>query len=702
MEGIWTSASRSNPKSKSNQKGGQDLEDLKECNCPLCLKDFKTPRILPCLDTFCEECLLTYITGRRIQNSFACPICKILTESHSKEDISKNFAAIFPLNAIAESLVSTEGKTKPEQYCDRCKVGNDHSSPATSFCIACSEYFCDGCVQSHTSFKALADHKIIQKNDPSIKLASSLKHVLNCTNHPDRVLEQFCRDHNCTCCSICFEKTHKRCLNALTLSSYAQEKLKNSSSHEIPIYLQEVSRQLQSCVDINEKQITLLQEKVKDLPDQIRNMRAKVIELLNVLEKRIVDESETILQEQSKKIHEDNKRCKSLIASIRLSSLILTNATSHGTDIQNYLTQQLIRQKLDKIKEEVLENYTVTRAFDIKLHFHHIFQDLLLLDERKLAELSVKDVSIPISHSSNVANVSSSGRKETDKGKNKTIETKTMKDGISGVEFVTTFGTLYPSDGIKPRYTGAAFLPEGNIFLVDFSNSKCCLYDSDYAFVDAFILPRSPRDATHLEGKRIAVSIPVSKEIEILMIDRGIKSIKTVTTRHQCYGLTSLNSEQLVVSGHNLEAKRHFWAIITTGGKERHYQEIEETVSGSNISHVTVNGAKTCVYVSCAALEAVFSFTLEGQIVYRYKDKDLKHPHGVGVDQQGNMYVLGWGSNNLHQVSPEGVCIRVITSGIPHNPRYICFTESRDMFLITHGRFFSEEVSLYRLKSPVS
>ncbi|KAK3579742.1 hypothetical protein CHS0354_002390 [Potamilus streckersoni] len=244
---------------KQRLAGGQVLDIINESHCPLCLKDFKTPRILPCLDTFCEECLSTYISSRRTQNSFACPTCKRFTESQRKEETYKNTAAIFPLNAIAESLVSTD-EAKPEQYCDRCKTQNDNSSLATSFCVACKEYFCDGCVKSHTSFKALADHMIIQKNDPSIKLASSFKHVLNCTNHPDKVLDQFCRDHNCTCCSICFEKVHQHCQNVLKLSSYAQAKLKITSSREILIDLREVERQLQSFIDINEKQIYFRKE----------------------------------------------------------------------------------------------------------------------------------------------------------------------------------------------------------------------------------------------------------------------------------------------------------------------------------------------------------------------------------------------------------------------------------------------------------
>ncbi|KAL3836121.1 hypothetical protein ACJMK2_021572 [Sinanodonta woodiana] len=673
------------------------VDKSKEYYCPLCLKDFKMPRILPCLDTFCEECLSACIPNSRIHYGFGCPICKTSTALPSKGEANKNWPAIFPLNTITELMASND-QAKEEEYCNRCKMENGSSTLATSFCVVCKEYFCDGCVKFHMSFKALADHKIILKNDPYIKLASSLKHVLNCKHHSEKNLDMFCKDHNCECCSTCFEQIHHQCSNCLKLSSYAHKKLQQKPTREILLHLREMESQLERFIGIKEKQLKLLEKRVKDLPDKIRNMRAKINEILNTMEQRIVVEGENILQEESSKMQKCTQRCKSLAASIRLSALVLKTTSDHGNDLQTYLTQQAITQKLDKIKVEVSENYTETKPVDIKIKFHQIFNDFLLLGQHKMAELEVKDVDTTTKPSPKVL----SPRKKDilkDKGNQKVTETMKSNDGVVDVEFVSTFETLYPVDGIKPRYTGATYLPEGNVLLVDFSNNKCCLYDSEYDFVADYNFQKHPRNICHLEGKKVAVTIPMSNEIEILVIDKGIKSVKTVTTPHQCFGLTSLTSEKLVVSGHNRNTRRHFWAIITTGGKEHHYQEIDENVLGSIVSHVTVNGAKTCIYVSCAALEAVFAFTLDGQLVYRYTNKDLKYPYGVGVDRQDNMYVLGRSSNNLHQVSPEGICLRVISSTIPDNPRHICFTEAKDMFLITHGKLISEQCAVFRLKT---
>ncbi|KAK3579746.1 hypothetical protein CHS0354_002397 [Potamilus streckersoni] len=479
---------KGNSLAKPNAKVEVFVDKSKEWYCPLCLKDFKMPRILPCLDTFCEECLSADIPNSRIHSGFACPTCRKSTVPPSQGELNKSWPVIFPLNAIIEALGSRD-EAKGGEYCNRCNMENGSSTLATSFCVMCKEYSCDGCVKFHMSLKALADDRIIQKNDPYIKLASSLKQVLNCANHPEKHLDQFCKDRNCSRCSICFEKMHQHCSDCLQLSSYAQEKLKHAPPREILLNLRELEKQ------------------------------------------KIVDESEKILQEASNKIQEGTQRCKSLAASIRLSALILETACNHGTDIQTYLTQQAITKKLDRIKEEVLDNYMRTKAVNIKLKFHQIFHDFMLLSQHQMAELEVRDVDTRTKPSSNVL---SSRKIDThkDKGKQKVPETKKSNDGIYDIELMTTFESHYPVDGMKPRYTGATFLPEGNVVLVDFSNNKCCLYDSDYDFVDDFHFQKNPRTICHVEGKKVAVTIPLSKELETLVIDKGIKCVKTVTTRH--------------------------------------------------------------------------------------------------------------------------------------------------------------------------
>ena len=44
--------------------------------CALCTEPFKSPKSLPCLHVFCEDCIESYIEKNLRQGSYACPICQ--------------------------------------------------------------------------------------------------------------------------------------------------------------------------------------------------------------------------------------------------------------------------------------------------------------------------------------------------------------------------------------------------------------------------------------------------------------------------------------------------------------------------------------------------------------------------------------------------------------------------------------------------
>jgi sugar lactone lactonase YvrE len=59
------------------------------------------------------------------------------------------------------------------------------------------------------------------------------------------------------------------------------------------------------------------------------------------------------------------------------------------------------------------------------------------------------------------------------------------------------------------------------------------------------------------------------------------------------------------------------------------------------------------IYVSDFNKDSVTSLTLDGHIKAIYKDKDLKQPWGITVDDEDNVYVCSTGNNCIHRLSPE-------------------------------------------------
>ncbi|XP_061189387.1 tripartite motif-containing protein 2-like [Saccostrea echinata] len=71
-------------------------------SCSICMEHFKKPKALPCLHTFCEDCLRDYIVSRfESVGSFPCPICRQLVY------IPPNGVYGFPDNHFIISLQDT-------------------------------------------------------------------------------------------------------------------------------------------------------------------------------------------------------------------------------------------------------------------------------------------------------------------------------------------------------------------------------------------------------------------------------------------------------------------------------------------------------------------------------------------------------------------------------------------------------------------
>ena len=79
--------------------------------CTICCEDYKTPKALPCLHTFCEGCLRDYVMGRGYDSSgnFPCPVCRGVTQ------IPTSGVSGFPNNHLMASLSDTVLADQPKR-----------------------------------------------------------------------------------------------------------------------------------------------------------------------------------------------------------------------------------------------------------------------------------------------------------------------------------------------------------------------------------------------------------------------------------------------------------------------------------------------------------------------------------------------------------------------------------------------------------
>ena len=184
--------------------------DLFKCN--ICLDGYQSPRVLPCLHSFCERCLENHIKVNvkviiARYRVFACPTCR--------EEISlpgegvAGFRRDFRVEQLHDYLSQTDSSnTSSEresdlvtscQFCEKELAGSE----VLMFCRNCDKSICSSCSVRHKSKSIFSDHIINDINTSGRRLSAD-----TCAIHPGENMGYICQDCNIPICSICAMTNH--------------------------------------------------------------------------------------------------------------------------------------------------------------------------------------------------------------------------------------------------------------------------------------------------------------------------------------------------------------------------------------------------------------------------------------------------------------------------------------------------------------
>ena len=188
---------------------GQLFKNLKkEAECPLCLDTLKKPKTLPCLHSFCLECLDKHanFARRQLETTIKCPVC--LTSFQIPEgDTFAGLPASFHLNRLVDVL-ALGGESVVAQKCTSCK-GN----AATCYCFDCHDFYCGDCLRVHNRMTISRGHRnVVIKNLQAQDVKELIHRPVMCAEkfHEKELLEYFCQECQVCICPRCGLLNHNR------------------------------------------------------------------------------------------------------------------------------------------------------------------------------------------------------------------------------------------------------------------------------------------------------------------------------------------------------------------------------------------------------------------------------------------------------------------------------------------------------------
>ena len=297
-----TKFNRSVTRMEANEELTSIIAQLhEEVKCPICLENFKEPKLLECLHSFCKKCLTEHCSHC---SSPQCPQCRhpITVPAKGIAGLKENFV----INKTLHVLALLEKMRNPEAICQNCE-----EETSTVYCPQCNQILCSRCEKNiHSKWVDFRDHKttaIAEVKQDAASLVTSKVQVLTCKEH-GKELKIYCETCSLLICTMCKLLDHK-----------------NHDGFAIEKYPPKIREELLS-------HVVLLNEGLSSLEEGLVSFDAAV--------KRITDQDKEIELAIDRKtdeiVHALKKRRKSLVAELK-----------HTT-----------KQKLDRLTEQTNEAET--------------------------------------------------------------------------------------------------------------------------------------------------------------------------------------------------------------------------------------------------------------------------------------------------------------------------------------------------------
>ena len=601
-------------------QAAQGLEDGLT-NCPICFERYKTPKYLPCLHTFCEECIQNYIVSVLSKQDapsgkINCPICRCVVskpDGIEKEQWGKHL----PSNHLIISIMDSQ-RLKEHQMCNACERENESES-ASRWCVDCRDFLCEKCASTHRKYRNSIDHNIVGLTEVGDTFV--LSDSAPCGKHSDKKLEAFCSDHNVACCIICVTIEHRKCDKVGTVADAAKGLRSSPLVKGLEKSFSEMGTELHSLAQEKQQNITEFRNSSDKVKKQVKEMCArahshlediesKTLEELSAMEKEVIPELESM---------RDEMECQRSVATNNLT--ILQHGLQYASDAQ--FLNEIQKLKEQKSRLEVGVKNAMKSQKNIELRYSPSKE---LLDFAK---------SVNCCGTINAVRESDLPSIDTLNG-----TAKLLRSFDTGLSF----------------FTGGLILEDDRVLIANYSSFKLELYSKQGQLLSALLVGGLCWSVEMLGSSDAGVATVYNNNLIIFFkIDcngRIIETSRKNLDRH-CYDIRYFDNKLYITCDSKLlilDIKGNILESLDTITPECRFLDIDS----NKICYATNKGNE---------LRSI-SFRKPNGELFRYTAGNLHTTAGVAVDFAGNVYVAGFHPGNIHQLDKNGSFKKILVTGL--------------------------------------
>jgi hypothetical protein len=567
------------------------------------------------------------------KNHFKCPICRsIVTLGELKNNIEA-WTKSLPLNNLIVSMVDKQAMTQSEKLCDPCQF-NTESVKAVSWCSTCEEGLCKSCDKYHRSFKITLNHVIVPLEEMNSDKMSLVIHGINyCSEHNGKLIKVYCMDHSRPCCTLCTTLSHRKCETVISIDTAAAGIKQSTKAVDLSNELQQKSKHIDEMIENRKYNIGVIDNKTGDILANIEEVRDVVMKHLNEVADKMKEKVTSSKKNTVITLSDEVTELSSIKCTVDNWKVILDTCVQHGSEQQCLVEMDRITRKnsdLNKIKEAILKPRKSLVTFK---------------PNKFLCEFQT--------------NVESFG--------DLTLDSFPEVNFLSGsIKILTTIEI--DTNTTKKRQINGIFV-QNFIIITDLINRQVIKYNENYVYLSRLSLPKTLSDISSMDQDTVAVASAYSDDIYLINI-KTMTLTKTIKVSTPIYGLQCVDDEFVAA---------HSGMITWLSGTGLRLRDSKYHTDAWFVRSLSKNS-----YI-CADGENAISCTKDERKQFTYSSPKLIRPRGIDVDIEGNIYIVGFESNNIHQITSDGKHVRTISTadfGIL-NPWVLRFKPNSAVFLLT-------------------
>ena len=174
-------------------------------------------------------------------------------------------------NLLSESTASDE---HIDPYCELCVEDKKRRIAAVGLCKECNAFVCQQCINAHSRWPRMRNHKILQGDEMPRTQAEKPVKFPDCEIHRENVKDHFCLDHHEMLCSQCIKSFHGTCKQTTI-----HELCKTLDKGDVRKFRDSIQNAIRTASSVK---LTIQQNK-----DDIENQRRRAIKEAEDLKKRL-------------------------------------------------------------------------------------------------------------------------------------------------------------------------------------------------------------------------------------------------------------------------------------------------------------------------------------------------------------------------------------------------------------------------------